>query len=86
MLNIPLASTNAFGTLINNLVIDKVGRRRILLTFLPGVIISLLMISVGMGLNAFGEDENTKYAGRMIFFVFMILYLLSFSIGFSSTA
>ena len=85
LLNIPLASTNAFGTLINNLVIDSVGRRRILLTFLPGVVISLLLISIGMALSVYGEDEQTKYSGRIIFFVFVILYLLSFSIGISST-
>lgn len=48
ILNIPLATINALGSIIAVFFIDRLGRRYIMLRCLPGVVISLLLISVGM--------------------------------------
>lgn len=53
--SLPLAATNALGTLVAIFYIDKLGRRYILLRSLPFVCISLWILSTGLGLHAFGN-------------------------------
>ena len=56
LLNIPLASVNAFGTLISAFAIDKLGRRFMLLRMLPLVTIAWLIVASGMALTAYTEE------------------------------
>ena len=82
LLNIPLASINAIGTLISVFTIDRLGRRYILLRTLPFVIFGWVVVATGMGIA--GNPDN-KTTGGMISFVGLIIFLLFFSIGVSST-
>lgn len=84
-LNIPLAAVNAFGTLIAVFIIDKCGRRFVILTTLPFIFLSLLLVALAMQQSLFGEDEETKNGGHVLFFISICSYLLFFSIGLSST-
>ena len=56
ILNIPLALTNAIGTTIAVFLIDNLGRRFIILRTLPGVFVSLLLVSWSMYLSIFSGD------------------------------
>ena len=56
LLNIPLASVNAFGTLISAFAIDILGRRFMLLRMLPLVTIAWLIVASGMALTAYTEE------------------------------
>ena len=55
LLNIPLASVNAFGTLISAFLIDGLGRRFILLRTLPLVAVAWLVVASGMALTAYSD-------------------------------
>ena len=59
ILNIPLAATNALGTLIAVFIIDGLGRRSVILTSLPFIFVSLLLVSLAMYLALFSEDPST---------------------------
>ena len=82
LLNIPLASINALGTLISVFTIDKLGRRYILLRTLPFVILGWVTVAIGMGVA--GNPDN-KTTGGYISVAGLMLFLFSFSIGVSST-
>lgn len=85
ILNIPLAATNAIGTIVAAFIIDDMGRRYIILRTLPGVFVSLLLVSLSMYLAIYSDDPGTKNAAHYLFFISIILYLAFFSVGFSST-
>ena len=51
VLNIPLAFTNAAGSLFAVFYLDKKGRRFIMLRSLPGVILSCILISISFYLS-----------------------------------
>ena len=85
MLNIPLAATNALGSLIAIFFIDNLGRRWTMLRTLPVVFISLLLLSLSMYLSLYSDDQKTQNDGHILFFFSIVLYLSAFSIGFSST-
>lgn len=85
ILNIPLAATNALGSIIALFLIDDLGRRYIMLRTLPLIFLTLCLISLAMYLSLYSDDEKTKSDGHILFFVSIILYLAFFSIGFSST-
>ena len=53
LMNIPLAFTNALGSTIAVFIIDKLGRRYIMLRALPGICVSLLTLSFSMWLKSF---------------------------------
>jgi hypothetical protein len=53
--SLPLAGTNAIGSIISMLYIDRLGRRYILLRLIPFIAWALIVLSVGMGLNGFGD-------------------------------
>ena len=48
VLNIPLAAVNAIGTLIAVFIIDGYGRRFVILTTLPFIFLSLLLVALAM--------------------------------------
>ena len=48
VLNIPLAAVNAIGTLIAVFIIDGCGRRFVILTTLPFIFLSLLLVALSM--------------------------------------
>jgi hypothetical protein len=83
ILNIPLAATNAIGSTIAVFVIDKLGRRYIMLRTLPGIFLTLCLVAYSMYLSLY----TTKYRnqGHILFMISIIAYLAFFSIGFSST-
>jgi Zn-dependent protease len=56
-----------------------------MLRTLPGIFISLCLISLSMYLSLYSDDQKTQNDGHILFFVSIILYLAFFSIGFSST-
>ena len=56
ILNIPLAFTNALGSLIAIFIIDDLGRRFIILRTLPGVFLSLCLVAYSMYLSIYSED------------------------------
>lgn len=85
ILEIPLAGTLFIGTLIQLFFIDNLGRRSIILWTLPFVFLSLLLIALSMYLNLFIEDEDTRNASHVVFFVGIFSYLLAFALGFSGT-
>ena len=57
ILNIPLALTNAIGSLVAVFIIDNLGRRALILKTLPGVFYSLMVISLSMGLSIYSDDD-----------------------------
>ena len=85
IMQIPLAFTNAIGSTIAIFIIDGLGRRYIILRTLPGVFFSLVAIAYSIGLCVFSEEEKDKTSGRILLYITIITYLLSYSIGFSST-
>ena len=48
ILNIPLSLTNAVGTIISILVIDRLGRRYVMLRTLPVIVFAFLVVAAGM--------------------------------------
>jgi SP family galactose:H+ symporter-like MFS transporter len=56
ILNIPLAGVNAIGSMIAVFVIDKMGRRFIMLRLIPGILGSLLLVSLSEYLSNFKGD------------------------------
>lgn len=57
LLNIPLAVAQAVGSSIATIIIDKLGRRYLMLRTLPGACLSLVLTTISMGLIEFAEDE-----------------------------
>ena len=55
--SLPLALTNALGTVVAIFYIDKLGRRYILLRLIPFVAGALLILAVGLGLNGLPQDS-----------------------------
>ncbi len=58
--SLPLAGMNALGTLVAVFYIDKIGRRYIMLRMLPGIGVSLLLISLGLGLHNFNINPEAE--------------------------
>lgn len=55
--SLPLALTNALGTIVAIIYIDKLGRRYILLRLIPFIAATLLFLSVGLGINGLSPDS-----------------------------
>lgn len=51
ILNIPLAGFNVIGTLAATCVIDRLGRRYLMLRTLPFIMIAWIIVAVGMGMT-----------------------------------
>ena len=53
-----MALTNAMGTVVVILYIDKLGRRFILLRLIPFIAMTLLILALGLGLNGLSTGET----------------------------
>ena len=51
---LPLAAMNAAGTVVAVFYIDKLGRRFIMLYYLPLTGVALMIIALGLGLHSYG--------------------------------
>lgn len=78
ILNIPLTVVNCIGTIISVIIIDKVGRRGVILMFTPFTAVSWFVTAIGMYLTG---SESTKETGGIIATAGILCFLLSFSIG-----
>ena len=61
LFNIPLAFINSFGTLLSIFYLDNLGRRFILLRTIPGVMISLLLVSFSMYLTTYYDGSLNQF-------------------------
>ncbi len=55
--SLPLALTNALGTVVAIFYIDKAGRRYILLRLIPFIAVTLLILATGLGINGMSEKN-----------------------------
>ncbi|KAH3671173.1 hypothetical protein WICMUC_004769 [Wickerhamomyces mucosus] len=87
--SIIIAGTNFIFTIVAFFVIDKLGRRLILLIAIPGMIISLILCSIAfhfMGIKFQGDEtivvNNDGISGWGILIILgMIFYVASYAIG-----
>lgn len=84
LLNVPLAFTNAIGSLVGVFIIDRLGRRYIMLRALPFIFISLITLVGCMYTIIYNEDPESKHIARIILMIALVAYLLFFSLGFST--
>ena len=75
---------NALGTFIAIFYIDKLGRRYILLRMVPFIAVSLMIISLGLGLKGFGNEVERDVA-KWVSMGGILLYLAFFSISLGCT-
>lgn len=78
----PLAFVNTVGSALSVIYIDSLGRRYLMLRTLPFAMIGWLVTAFGMYLNAYTIYLLT---GTIFSFVGIVIFLLSFSFGMSST-
>jgi len=83
LLNIPLTVTNFIGSIAAIFIIDKLGRKYIMLRAIPGITVTLILISVSFFFAIFGEDNDAKYIARIWVFILLILYRGLFGNGIS---
>lgn len=72
---------NTVAQIITIAIIDKSGRRFILLRFMPLVAISMFLISLGTGLFNFCDTESCRNFGSYLAFISIMMYLAFFSIS-----
>lgn len=81
------------GNFLSAMVISKLGRRSIVLYILPIAFFSTIGLAYTMHEANYGDEdeqdfnikEDYKHGDRIMFFVFLILYMFSTAIGLSST-
>ena len=56
--SLPLALTNALGTIVAIIYIDKSGRRFILLRLIPFIAVTLLILAAGLGIKGLPENNS----------------------------
>lgn len=56
--NLPLAGTNALGTIVAIFFIDKMGRRFVMLRSLPFISFAMFMIGVGFYVHNYVDGPN----------------------------
>ena len=79
---VPLAAVNAVGNIISFALIDKLGRRYLLLRTLPLIAVSWTLVAYGMYFNNSNDSTDT---GTTIVFIGIFLFLLNHSVGMCST-
>ena len=84
VLNIPLALVNAIGSVVAVFIIDKMGRRFIMLRTLPFILVACLLVSLSMYLTSFSKKDIFVEIGDYLAMVGLIMYLSFFSVGMSS--
>ena len=82
LLNIVLSVVNAAGSLYACHIIDKTGRRWLMLRSLPFACVFWLVVAFGMFLKGYTTYETI---GLYTAFTGIVFYLIAFSIGMSST-
>ena len=50
---------NAVGSIVTSVYIDKVGRRLIMLRLIPGIVLSLFLVSYSMYLSKYEPEGST---------------------------
>ena len=83
LLSIPITITNFIGSICAIFIIDKLGRRYLMLRAIPGVTVTLVLISIWFFFCVFGGDESTKMIARIWVFVLLIIYRSLFGNGMS---
>lgn len=78
LLSLIVALMNAIGTVLGIYLIDMYGRRKLALSSLSGVIVSLILISVAFIMGSFGSTEG--YYGWIAVFG-LALYIAFFAPG-----
>ena len=73
---------NATGTIVSIFLIERVGRRGLILAMLPFTVLAWVTAAIGMGLTG---SDSTAEVGGIVATAGIILFLLSFSTGMSST-
>eukprot|EP00351_Strombidinopsis_sp_SopsisLIS2011_P005429 CAMPEP_0116870924 /NCGR_PEP_ID=MMETSP0463-20121206/1051_1 /TAXON_ID=181622 /ORGANISM="Strombidinopsis sp, Strain SopsisLIS2011" /LENGTH=162 /DNA_ID=CAMNT_0004508385 /DNA_START=862 /DNA_END=1350 /DNA_ORIENTATION=- len=76
----PIAFTNAMGTGLSLLMIDKLGRRYMMLRFLPFVALGMFMIATGMYIEYY-TDVTPATIGQFVAFSGVLFFVLMFSSG-----
>lgn len=85
--SLTVAVTNFIFTLIALTLIDRVGRRRILLYSLPFMILGLLMSAFGFSFITLGDpsdvssNDDSAGSGANIILISIMVYVASFAIG-----
>ena len=70
------------GTIASIFAIDKLGRRYLMLHTLPIVALAWVIVAIGMSMT--GDEESKQFGGSIAFFG-LLMFLLFFSFGMSST-
>ncbi|VEU23488.1 DEKNAAC104683 [Brettanomyces naardenensis] len=82
-----VAGTNFFVTILAFLIIDRVGRRRMLMVSLPIMMLFLVLCAISFHFVHISFDDNTAVvngdvsAWGIVIIVFMVCYVASYAIG-----
>ena len=85
ILNIPLAFVSLLGTFGNVFMIDRFGRRLIMLATLPPMATFWVMAAVGTAFTGPEASEASASFGGITTIVSLYLFMLAFGLGISST-
>ena len=85
VLNIPLAFSNFFGTMICVFLIERLGRRAILLITLPIMCVCWVTAAVGMIFVGERSSETAQTVGGYTVVIAIYFFVFVFAIGLSST-
>lgn len=81
LLSLFIAGLNALGTIVGIYVIDHVGRKKLALTSLSGVILSLILISISFILKSSDTINNASELYGWLAILGLSLYIAFFSPG-----
>ena len=85
LLNLPLSLTNAIGSIIAMLYIDKIGRRTMVLRTQPVTSLAQFTAALCIYLTLYSENEVVKSSARIVMFLALIVFLVFFQVGMGST-
>lgn len=84
ILSLPLSFVRLLGTVIAITVIDARGRRKVLLSTLPILAVSMVMIGAAFATYIFSDAEWLQTIGKWIALICMVVFLFSYSAGMAS--
>ena len=84
ILSLPLSFVRLLGTVIAITVIDAKGRRKILLTTLPILTVSMFLLGLTMTCYAFSEETWLQNIGKWGSLILVIVFLFTYSAGMAS--
>ena len=84
VLNIPLAFVNSVGSFLAVTLIDRLGRRFIILRMTPFMAVSWFIAAAGMAFTGDGRTPEQQSTGGIVAAIGVCLFLLTFSTGMSS--